>query len=94
MSEQVSYTSFVCCHCHEMGQSRIASTFSALVRRLNCTFLAVARGRQLARVSGVSLRCTDPPNGRRTKRLAPLEPLGSGQCVRRGAAAPQVTYQR
>jgi hypothetical protein len=27
MSEQVSYTSFVCCHCHETGQSRIASTF-------------------------------------------------------------------
>ena len=27
MSEPVSFTSFVCCHCHEIGQSRISSTF-------------------------------------------------------------------
>ena len=54
--------------------------FLALVGRPNCTFLAVARARQLVRVSGVSLRCTDPPNGRRTKRLEQLELLGSVQC--------------
>jgi hypothetical protein len=63
MSAPVSFTNFVCCHCHDSGQAHIASeiclvniatTFLALVGRQNCVFLAVARVRQLARVLGVS----------------------------------------
>ncbi len=55
----------------------------------------VTRKVQLTRVSGVSLRCTDPPNGQMTKRLEWLEPLGSGRRANAaGGEAQQVTYQR
>ena len=47
--------------------------FSTLIRRQNCTFLAVALVKLLARVSGVSPWSTETPSGPRTKRLDRLE---------------------
>ncbi len=60
--------------------------FLALVGRQNCTFLAVALVKLLARVSGVSPWSTETPSGPRTKRLDRLERLDSDLCGRRGAA--------
>ena len=32
MSEPVSFTSFICCHCHDLGAGRIATTFFGTYR--------------------------------------------------------------
>ncbi len=90
----LSFTSFICCHCHDFGAGRIATTIFGTRRaaELHISSSACVNLKLLARVSGVSPLSTETPSGPRTKRLDRLDRLDShgGLCGRRGGGCPEV----
>ena len=78
MAEQVSFTRFLCCACHDRGE---VSAFFGTRRLRSCIFRAMHGVKLLVRASSRFLYCTGTPSGRRIMKLDLLAHQDIGQRV-------------